>query len=92
MKELAPLQEKVALLIKRYGTLKEENASLKAMLGQKDEELARLQMVEQDLQQALAQASLNSHLQELPEEKKQQIKNRIDDILKMIEKNINLLN
>lgn len=92
MKELAPLQAKLALLIKQYGDLKDENTSLRAVINRQEAELAELKSAEERLQQELAQESLNGHLQELPEEKKQQIRSRIEDILKMIEKNINLLN
>lgn len=92
MKELAPLQAKLALLIKQYGDLKDENTSLRAVISRQETELAELKSAEERLEQELSQASLNGHLQELPEEKKRQIRNRIEDILKMIEKNINLLN
>lgn len=92
MKELAPLQAKLALLIKRYSELKDENTALKATVSRREEELAALKVEEERLRQEFAQENLKEHLQELPEQKKEQIKNQIENILKMIEKNINLLN
>ncbi|HET8574401.1 MAG TPA: hypothetical protein VFL76_11095 [Edaphocola sp.] len=89
---MAPLQEKLGLLIRRFNELKEENLVLKAAISRQDEELASLRAEEERLRQEFAREDLKRHLQQLTGHRKEQIKKQIEQILMMIEKNINFLN
>lgn len=91
MNELSQLQDKLKTLLDRYYDLKEHAASMEKTIALQEEQIQRLSSSNHNLQEALRTISFSQHVKNLPENQKNRLKEQIDLVLQMIEKNINLL-
>lgn len=91
MNELSQLQEKLKQLLIHFYELKEQAVSMGKIISEQKEEIQRLSVSNDVLRKELEQINLNKQINSLPTHQKNDLKDQLDLVLQMIEKNIALL-
>lgn len=91
MEELALLQQKLTSLLKSHLTLRADHTALQKAISKQADVIRELNKEKENLQKELASASLAQSGAVLDPEQKERLKEQLDKVLHLLNKNIDLL-